>query len=392
MSSFVDESTSGGRQEGRGITFKDEKHTTKRVRANGSSSDENMDELDMDNLDGGETENESNSSHTHKRSRWRPPDIEELFVAFGVPRGSVASYQLTPSQLSFPVNAFEDGEEATSNSNSNSNDGKFNRDKPHANLIRSNNMLLVNAESRTSIAKSTYRYFEKYLSQPAMNTDTSDDGVVNVKASSAPGEDPDAMELDQEHVRPIHNHKNTSRRGIDSVRVYNTTGNNDNNPDTCVTEPSQDIIIRCVAAVIEAEIRGDESELNFLRNKELFPIFDLESDVSRDFAEKLKLADKNKDIMYAYIYYYLDWTSRKFCYSAEVNIIALAYVSRLTSASELTLTTCNWQNIWVTTVNLAMKMWQDVGLKSAMVAQALRGLNKDHVRILFYVLPFFSCS
>ena len=74
----------------------------------------------------------------------------------------------------------------------------------------------------------------------------------------------------------------------------------------------------------------------------------------------------------------------------EINIIALVYVNRLASKCQLVLTMANWRAVWLTSIILAQKMWNDRPVKTGSVAKflprfdkaALRGLEARALQLL----------
>lgn len=179
------------------------------------------------------------------------------------------------------------------------------------------------------------------------------------------------------------------------MRAYNTTGKD---PKTVqLIEPSHDMLVRCIAAIIEAEVKasGLEDSINGAANAASekasdrpFNIdsldnrtFDVESTVNRDFRGNLQNREKmRQETMYTYILLYIDWVFHKLHYPPECNIIALTYYYRLAAQANIRLTALNWQNIWVTCISLAVKMWQDSALRSAQIVEVLTGVSQRHIR------------
>lgn len=275
-------------------------------------------------------------------SGWTSPEIEEIIQAFGggMERSSVT---FSPSQLAFPKDTFDER-----NPDYAIFDSSLITNRPDA--------IMGGVESRTSVARNT---FKKYMTQP---------NPIFDKEITARESKEDEGQTNMEVLQ------------IDAVRSYHTTGNRRVDPSS-LGNPNNEIILRCVAAVIESEIRSAEESPWFLeRNSTNFPEFDRKSGVTKDFQEKLSFSATNKDIMYLYILYYIDWVQRKLRYYSEVNIISLAYLYRLTSMSDLAITVQNWPNIWMTCVSMAAKMWQDTPYKCEVIALALKDVNKKHVR------------
>jgi hypothetical protein len=66
----------------------------------------------------------------------------------------------------------------------------------------------------------------------------------------------------------------------------------------------------------------------------------------------------------------------------EVNIIALVYVNRLASNAQVVLTMANWRAVWLTSIILAQKMWNDRPVKTGSFAKFFPPLDKTMLRSL----------
>ncbi len=181
---------------------------------------------------------------------------------------------------------------------------------------------------------------------------------------------------------------------ITALRSYNTTGKDPKSVQ--LIEPSHDMLVRCIAAILETEVRGSGLDAASYYNladgttsaSETADAgsldvntFNVESAVSNDFRSKLQNREKmQQETVYTYILMYIDWVSRKLHYPAECNIIALTYYYRLASQSDIKMTVINWQNIWVTCISLAIKMWQDIAVRSSQIAEVLTGVSKRNIR------------
>lgn len=67
-------------------------------------------------------------------------------------------------------------------------------------------------------------------------------------------------------------------------------------------------------------------------------------------------------------------------YSIECNILALVYITRITSQHKLALTVKNWRGLWISSVILAQKVWDDIPVRTSAFASILPNLTKDHLR------------
>lgn len=64
-------------------------------------------------------------------------------------------------------------------------------------------------------------------------------------------------------------------------------------------------------------------------------------------------------------------------YSVECNIIALIYLNRLTYRTQIPLTMNNWRGLWITSVILAQKIWEDRPLKTSCFSQIVPSFHKS---------------
>ena len=67
-------------------------------------------------------------------------------------------------------------------------------------------------------------------------------------------------------------------------------------------------------------------------------------------------------------------------YSIECNILALVYITRITSQHKIALTVSNWRGLWVSCVILAQKVWDDVPVRTSAFAAILPNVTKEHLR------------
>ena len=69
-------------------------------------------------------------------------------------------------------------------------------------------------------------------------------------------------------------------------------------------------------------------------------------------------------------------------YPTECNIIALIYTNRITAMGSMALTMQNWRAVWVVSIILAQKMWDDLPLKTSSFACILPSFTKQLLRNL----------
>lgn len=69
-------------------------------------------------------------------------------------------------------------------------------------------------------------------------------------------------------------------------------------------------------------------------------------------------------------------------YPSECNIVAIIYTNRITSMGLMPLTVYNWRAIWVVSVIIAQKMWDDKPLKTSSFVHILPSFTKHLLRNL----------
>jgi hypothetical protein len=67
-------------------------------------------------------------------------------------------------------------------------------------------------------------------------------------------------------------------------------------------------------------------------------------------------------------------------FSVECNILALVYVTRITSYNQVPLTMSNWRGMWIAVIILAQKVWDDIPLRTSSFVSILPGLRKEDLR------------
>ena len=79
---------------------------------------------------------------------------------------------------------------------------------------------------------------------------------------------------------------------------------------------------------------------------------------------------------------YLNLLKEHARYPTECNIVALIYTNRMTSMGSMPLTMRNWRAVWVISIILAQKMWDDRPLRSSAFAIILPSFSKQLLRDL----------
>ncbi len=67
-------------------------------------------------------------------------------------------------------------------------------------------------------------------------------------------------------------------------------------------------------------------------------------------------------------------------YSLECNILALIFVNRITGRNTMALTMRNWRGVWISSVILAQKVWDDQPIKTTSFAKILPNVSKEQLR------------
>lgn len=69
-------------------------------------------------------------------------------------------------------------------------------------------------------------------------------------------------------------------------------------------------------------------------------------------------------------------------YSPQCNVVALIYINRITSKNKIALTSKNWRGLWVASIILAQKVWDDTPLRTSSFADILPGVTKQQLRAM----------
>lgn len=67
-------------------------------------------------------------------------------------------------------------------------------------------------------------------------------------------------------------------------------------------------------------------------------------------------------------------------YSVECNILALIYINRITSRNKMPLTMQNWRGLWIASVIIAQKIWDDRPLKTSSFVRILPNTTKEQLK------------
>jgi len=78
---------------------------------------------------------------------------------------------------------------------------------------------------------------------------------------------------------------------------------------------------------------------------------------------------------------FISWLHQSAKYSAQCNIIAFIYIKRMMDA-KLILTMNNWRGMWLGSVVLAQKVWDDSSLRTSSFASILPGVAKSELKAL----------
>jgi hypothetical protein len=76
---------------------------------------------------------------------------------------------------------------------------------------------------------------------------------------------------------------------------------------------------------------------------------------------------------------FISWLHQSAKYSAQCNIIAFIYIKRMMDAKCI-LTMSNWRGMWLGSVVLAQKVWDDSSLRTSSFASILPGVSKSQLK------------
>lgn len=164
-----------------------------------------------------------------------------------------------------------------------------------------------------------------------------------------------------------------------------------------ITNPHSGEIFLCLASVIQARICDDETLS--VQPKPLFLDFDIIPDLSPELGgpmtsiseELLDQESAGDDLLRGKIvngitptidtiYRYLNLIYQTAKYSPECNIIALIYINRMSSLSGILLTMVNWRALWLISVILAQKVWDDKPFKTSKFSDFITSFTKPLLR------------
>lgn len=82
------------------------------------------------------------------------------------------------------------------------------------------------------------------------------------------------------------------------------------------------------------------------------------------------------------IYRFLAMVMRCIRYSPECNIIALIFFNRLLNTVSISITMQNWRGIWIGSIILAQKVYDDFPMRTSSLTNFLKGVTKKQLRDL----------
>lgn len=168
--------------------------------------------------------------------------------------------------------------------------------------------------------------------------------------------------------------------------------------DNTIMSPDLGQIIFCLASVLQAQIAEDSMFPEDLKRRH--PQFDLMPHLSPELGGVVEVtrdcldadAPEDSDLRYKLenemvpsvetIARYISMLAQSSKAEPETNIIALIYVNRLSSISQLVLTMLNWRAVWLTGLMLAQKMWNDHTVRTSAFVHLVPPLSKTDLRNL----------
>ena len=79
-------------------------------------------------------------------------------------------------------------------------------------------------------------------------------------------------------------------------------------------------------------------------------------------------------------YRYISGIFRGARYSPECNIITLVYINRISTTHRIPLTMSNWRSLWLVSVILAQKVWDDIPLRTSSFTKIVPAYSKRALR------------
>jgi len=161
-------------------------------------------------------------------------------------------------------------------------------------------------------------------------------------------------------------------------------------------------IFYCLASIIQAQISDDYENMNDPEYVE-YPEFNISFDalspenggdfevipehiLSREVDDdelRHRIVGNRVPLLYT-VFRFLRYLYTGARYSPECNIMALVYINRLTSMNHMPLTVHNWRAIWLVTIMLAQKVWDDKPLRSSGFIMLLPTLELKDLRRMEY--------
>jgi hypothetical protein len=163
--------------------------------------------------------------------------------------------------------------------------------------------------------------------------------------------------------------------------IYKSTGTHAE--DFTVFKPNVPEIMYCIAAILQAEIIAS---LQLPDSISVLPEFDVEFTPPADW---LPVRDEYDAIhgrklppqaSFEFIVKFISNVYDRVQYPPECNIIALVYVNRFMELGKMSLTPRTWTNIWIATIIVAQKMWDDRAFKTSAFLSILPGVTKHALR------------
>jgi len=262
--------------------------------------------------------------------------------------------------------------------------GRSAEDSPSNNSDENMSMYMAYIEPSESDAahhaQPTYDPVSAFLSLgPTRDGDASGSSAMGVVADSADG----ARVFNKYETQPAsvlrQQIQTMQKRDIEKAGTrYSTTGSY--KAVDSLHSPNNKQIMYCTAAILQAEVIAG---INSASAK--CPEFEVESDLPEDlFPDREEVSRSghalDRRASFEFMIRFITYIYTRMKYQPECNIVALIYVNRMTAETDLVLTPSNWHNVWLCSIIIAQKMWEDTAFKTSSFVSLVPGVTKKELR------------
>lgn len=162
-----------------------------------------------------------------------------------------------------------------------------------------------------------------------------------------------------------------------------------------IGNPNSGQILFCIASILQAQVYEDQISCPTVEQRNLAPEFNFIPQLSPELggvcevSEEVLDRESRKDEMLRAemmagtvpsvncIYRFISFLHNHAKYPAECNIVALVYINRMTASIPMVVTQQNWRLLWVISIIIAQKMWDDYPMKTSNFASFLPGILRQ---------------